>query len=252
MSPKPPLLAGSSRTGAAGDDPSRPPGRSSKSASRSPIVRAASAAAVRCSSSSTDSRPAAQCVRRLTAAASRSPSEARTPAPLCVSWAAIAIHDRPLRGHGPARVGIAVPARTRPGANVAHVGSLAQRMVVTADAERRALERALHDGAQQRIAALNTTLALAGRRLDGTCDGDAAELVTQAGEEAKRCLEDLRDLARLIYPAVLAERGLGSALRDLAHRAAGFVEVVETPDARFPEPTELAAYLVASEALSNL
>ncbi len=125
-------------------------------------------------------------------------------------------------------------------------------MVVTADAELRALERALHDGAQQRIAALNTTLALAGRRLDGTCDGDAAELVTQAGEEAKRCLEDLRDLARLIYPAVLAERGLGSALRDLAHRAAGFVEVVETPDARFPEPTELAAYLVASEALSNL
>lgn len=125
-------------------------------------------------------------------------------------------------------------------------------MVVTADAERRALERALHDGAQQRIAALNATLALAGRRLDGTCNGDAAELVTQAGEEAKRCLEDLRALARLIYPTVLTERGLASALNDLAHRSRGFVEVVEAPEGRFPEPTELAVYLVAAEALSTL
>jgi signal transduction histidine kinase len=125
-------------------------------------------------------------------------------------------------------------------------------MVVTADAERRALERALHDGAQQRIAALNTTLVLAERRLNGTCPGNAVELLTQASEEAKRCLEDLRDLARLIYPAVLAERGLASALTDLAHRSPGFVEVVETPEARFAEPVELAAYLVASEALSSL
>ncbi|HET8673349.1 MAG TPA: hypothetical protein VFL87_06930, partial [Thermoleophilaceae bacterium] len=100
--------------------------------------------------------------------------------------------------------------------------------------------------------ALNTTLALAGRRLDGSCPGDAAELVSQAGEEAKRCLEDLRDFARLIYPAVLSKRGLASALNDLAHRSPGFVEVAETPEARFSEPVELAAYLVASAALSNL
>jgi signal transduction histidine kinase len=124
-------------------------------------------------------------------------------------------------------------------------------MVATADAERRALERALHDGAQQRLAALNTTLALAGRRLEGG-DGDAAALVAQASEEARRCLEDLRDLARDIYPAVLAERGLAPALGDLARRCAGLVEITSAPDGRLPEPVELAAYLVAASALANL
>jgi signal transduction histidine kinase len=124
-------------------------------------------------------------------------------------------------------------------------------MLATADAERRALERALHDGAQQRIAALNTTLALAGRRLESG-DGDAAALVAQASEEARRCLEDLRDLAREIYPAVLAERGLGPALSDLARRSPALVEITRAPDGRFPEPVELAAYLVAASALANL
>lgn len=124
-------------------------------------------------------------------------------------------------------------------------------MLVTADEERRALERALHDGAQQRLAALHTTLALAGRRLVGG-DGETAALVAQASEEARRCLEDLRDLAREIYPTVLTERGLGPALSDLARRSSGFVEISKAPDARFPEPVELAAYLVAAGALANL
>jgi signal transduction histidine kinase len=123
-------------------------------------------------------------------------------------------------------------------------------MVVSADAERRRLERMLHDGAQQRLAAVNTTLALAERRLEAG-EQDALELVREAAAEVKRCLEDLRDLAREIYPAVLAERGLGAALNDLARRAPGFVDVGAAPDARLPEQVEIAAYLVASEALAG-
>jgi signal transduction histidine kinase len=65
-------------------------------------------------------------------------------------------------------------------------------------------------------------------------------------------VEDLRDLARNIYPTVLAERGLASALNDLARRARGPVDVEAAPDARLPEVAELAAYLVVSEALAGL
>jgi signal transduction histidine kinase len=131
------------------------------------------------------------------------------------------------------------------------MGTDARRMVVTADTERRRLERMLHDGAQQRLAAVTTTLALAQRRLAAGEDG-ALELVQEASDEAQRCLEDLRDLAREIYPAVLAERGLGGAFGDLARRAPGFVEIRAAPAERLPEPVEIAAYLVASEALARL
>ena len=129
------------------------------------------------------------------------------------------------------------------------MGNLARQVLANADAERRRLERALHDGAQQRFVAVTTTLALARRRLDAGDEG-AIELLDQASAEAQRCLEDLRELARDIYPAVLAERGLASALNDLARRAPVPVDV-EAPDERFPEPAELAAYLVAARALEQ-
>ncbi|HEX4759349.1 MAG TPA: histidine kinase [Thermoleophilaceae bacterium] len=130
------------------------------------------------------------------------------------------------------------------------MGSLARRVVVSSDAERRRLERALHDRAQQRLAALNTTLALARRRVEAGEEG-AAELLEQAGEEARLCLEDLRDLARDIFPAVLSERGLASALSDLARRAEVPVEVEAAPEERFPEEVELTAYLLVSQALAG-
>lgn len=131
------------------------------------------------------------------------------------------------------------------------MGSLARRLVDTTDAERRRLERALHDGAQQRLVALTATLALAQRRLEAGEEG-GAELLEQAGAEAKLCLDDLRDLAREIYPAVLVERGLASALNDLARRAASPVEVIDAPEPRLPEAVEVTAYLVASSALADL
>jgi signal transduction histidine kinase len=127
------------------------------------------------------------------------------------------------------------------------MGSLARRLLVSSDVERKRLERALHDGAQQRLVAATTTLGLALRRLEAGEEG-AAELVTEASEELRRCSEDLRDLARDIYPAVLAERGLSSALGDLAHRAPGVVDI-DVVEERFPEPVELAVYLVVSEVL---
>ncbi len=131
------------------------------------------------------------------------------------------------------------------------MGNLARQVQANADDERRRLERTLHDGAQQRFVAVTTTLALARRRLDAGEDG-ALDLLDQATEEAQRCLEDLRDLARDIYPAVLAERGLASALNDLARRAEAPVEVTAAPEDRLPEPTELAAYLVAVAAIEHV
>ncbi|HEY7632426.1 MAG TPA: histidine kinase [Thermoleophilaceae bacterium] len=131
------------------------------------------------------------------------------------------------------------------------MGSLARRVLVTSDAERKRLERELHDGAQQRLVAATTTLGLAQRRL---ADGEpgAQELVDEATMELKRCVEDLRDLARDIYPAVLAERGLGSALHDLVRRAPGTVELTGESEESLPEPVAVTAYLLLDEVLAGL
>jgi signal transduction histidine kinase len=130
------------------------------------------------------------------------------------------------------------------------MGSLARRVLVTTDVARKRLERSLHDGAQQRLVAATTTLGLALRRLEHAEDG-AAELVEEASAELAHCIEDLRDLARAIYPTVLSERGLPGALNDLARRAAGVVEIEAVPEERLPEAVELTAYLVVSEALAG-
>jgi signal transduction histidine kinase len=131
------------------------------------------------------------------------------------------------------------------------MGSLARRVLVTSDAERKRLERALHDGVQQRLVAATTTLGLAVKRLEAGEEG-AVELAGEASAELARCLEDLRDLAREIYPAVLAERGLESALNDMARRAPVPVEVTAAPTQRLPEAVEIAAYRVVHEALDSV
>jgi len=123
-------------------------------------------------------------------------------------------------------------------------------VLVASDAERKRLERALHDGAQQRLVAATTTLGLALRRLEAGEEG-AAELVEEASAELGRCLEDLRDLARDIYPAVLAERGLASALPDLARRSAEVVEL-DVVEERFPEAVELAVYFVVDGVMGGV
>jgi signal transduction histidine kinase len=124
------------------------------------------------------------------------------------------------------------------------------RIIEAADAERRRIERDLHDGAQQRLVALALTLRMAEKR---SSEGhDASELVRQAGDEAGLALKELRDLARGIHPAILTNRGLPAALDDLAGRASVPVEVVQAPAERLPDQVEAAAYFVVSECLANV
>jgi signal transduction histidine kinase len=125
------------------------------------------------------------------------------------------------------------------------------RIIEAADAERRRIERDLHDGAQQRLVALALTLRMAEKR---SADGhaDASELVRQAGDEAALALKELRDLARGIHPAILTNRGLPAALDDLAGRASVPVDVVAAPTERLPEQVEATAYFVVSECLANI
>lgn len=136
-------------------------------------------------------------------------------------------------------------------AQVSELQGAPSRIIAAADDERRRIERDLHDGAQQRLVALALNLRMAEQR---TLDGDpsAIELVRQAGEEANLALEELRDLARGIHPAILTNRGLPAALQDLASRATVPVEVVATPDERLPAAVEAAAYFVVSECLANV
>ncbi len=125
------------------------------------------------------------------------------------------------------------------------------RMVAVGMAERRRLERDLHDGAQQRLVSLALDLRLARRSVRE--DPEQAErLLEGAGEELELALAELRELARGIHPAVLSDRGLDPAVEALASRAPLPVEVSERVGDRLPEPIELAAYFVVSEALTNV
>ena len=136
-------------------------------------------------------------------------------------------------------------------AQVTELQDARSRIIAAADAERRRIERDLHDGAQQRLVALALNLRMAEQRA-ASGDPSAAELVRQAGEEANLALKELRDLARGIHPAILTNRGLPAALEDLASRATIPVEVVATPDEPLADPVEAAAYFVVSECLANI
>jgi signal transduction histidine kinase len=125
------------------------------------------------------------------------------------------------------------------------------RIIEAADAERRRIERDLHDGAQQRLVALSLNLRMAEKR---AAEGDpaAAELVRSAGEEAGLALKELRDLARGIHPAILTNRGLAAALEDLATRSSVPVELVAVPPQPLPDPVESTVYFLVSESLANV
>jgi signal transduction histidine kinase len=126
-----------------------------------------------------------------------------------------------------------------------------ERMLRIGLEERRRLERDLHDGAQQRLVSMALSIRMARARLNE--DPLAADqLLATAGKELSSALEELRELARGIHPAVLTDRGLGTALETLANRAPVPVELAELPDERLPEAVELAAYFVVAEALTNV
>ena len=124
------------------------------------------------------------------------------------------------------------------------------RIVQAADDARRVLERNLHDGAQQRLVALSLSLRLAQTRIAG--DPDTAETILEdARDELALAIEDLRELARGIHPAVLTDRGLEAAITTLATRSPVPVEV-SVPAERLPRAVEAAAYYVVAEALTNV
>jgi signal transduction histidine kinase len=125
------------------------------------------------------------------------------------------------------------------------------RLVTAGDEARRKLERNLHDGAQQRLVTLSLALRLAQSKVRD--DPDAAEqALAAASDELARALEELRELARGIHPAVLSDRGLGAALEALATRSPVPVDLDELPDERLPHPVEVAGFYVVSEALANV
>jgi PAS domain S-box-containing protein len=125
------------------------------------------------------------------------------------------------------------------------------RIVNAGDEARRRLERNLHDGAQQRLVSLSLSLRLAQSLFQR--DPEAAdEILVAAGEELSQALEELRELARGIHPAILTDRGLRPALEALATRAPLPVELEDVPDQPLPAPIEAAAYYVVAEALTNV
>ena len=126
-----------------------------------------------------------------------------------------------------------------------------RRGVEAALEERRRLERNLHDGAQQRLVAMALKLRMARSRVADQ-DPQAEQLLVSAAAELDAALEELRELARGIHPAVLSDRGLDAALEALAHRSPIPVELEATPGERLPEAVEAAAYFVVAEALTNV
>jgi signal transduction histidine kinase len=137
-----------------------------------------------------------------------------------------------------------------PSARVVELTRSRARLVDAFEAERRRIERDLHDGAQQRLVALTMTLGLA--RLDAPPGGPLAEQLAKAHEEAGAALAELRELIHGIHPKVLADYGLGAAVADAADRSPVPVDLDFELPGRFPQPVESAAYFVVCEALANV
>ena len=126
-----------------------------------------------------------------------------------------------------------------------------QRLVAAQDEERRKLERNIHDGAQQQLVALQVKQRLAGQ-LAAREPEKAQALLDQLQEETQAALEDLRDLARGIYPPLLADRGLAAALESQARKAPIPVRLEAAVVDRYPQDIEATVYFCALEALQNV
>ena len=131
---------------------------------------------------------------------------------------------------------------------LAEVRASRARIVAAADAERRRIERNLHDGAQQRLVTLSLALGLAASR------GDAAgsDALSRAQDDVEEAIAELRVLARGIHPTLLREDGLEEAVEALARRAPIPVTVEGSLAGRLPDRVELTAYFLVAEALTNV
>jgi PAS domain S-box-containing protein len=132
----------------------------------------------------------------------------------------------------------------------AELAASRRRIVAASDETRRRIERDLHDGTQQQL----VSLGLAVRAAEANVPLDRRDLRAELSRVATAlaaAVEDLREISRGIHPAVLSAGGVGPALRTLARRSPIPVELDVTTDGRLPQPIEVAAYFVASEALAN-
>lgn len=125
------------------------------------------------------------------------------------------------------------------------------RIVEAGDAERKRVERDLHDGAQQRLVSLALALRLASSKLDGAEDAGVRLSLGQASDDARAALSELRELARGIHPQILTSAGLAAAVESLADHSPIDVSVA-VDGARYPPAVERTAYYVVSEALANV
>ena len=135
-------------------------------------------------------------------------------------------------------------------ANLEELRGSRGRVIEAGQKERQRLERNLHDGAQQRLIALSLELGLLGERLGS--GSDARTGVDQARSEIALSLEELRDVARGLHPAVVSGHGLAVALESLAAGASVPVRLTVDLDGRLPERVEVAAYYVVCESLANI
>ncbi len=148
------------------------------------------------------------------------------------------------------------PREEDPGGQVLELTRSRARLADAFEAERRRIERDLHDGAQQQLVALTMTLGLAAHELreragDGDAGAGALALVDRARGEARQALEQLRGLVRGIHPQVLTDHGLAAAVAEVALRHPVPVEVDLDLPGRLPGPVETTAYFTVTEALTN-
>ncbi|GAA1892851.1 sensor histidine kinase [Streptomyces durmitorensis] len=160
----------------------------------------------------------------------------------------------PLGAYATARAALArlllAPREAELTHQLAEVTRSRARLVDAFEAERRRIERDLHDGAQQRLVALTMTLGLA--RLDVTPGSPLAAQLATAHDEAGNVLTELRELIRGIHPQVLVDYGLAAAIEDAAERSPIPVDTDLDGLPRLPEPVESAGYFTTREALTNI
>ena len=165
-----------------------------------------------------------------------------------IAWSNTALHDEAGEVEFMVSSGLDITERKR---DEVELRASRARIVQAEDAERRRLERNLHDGAQQRLVALSLALRMAQAQVR-TKPEVAEGLLAASAEELSSALDELRELARGIHPAVLTDRGLPAALEALAGRAPTPVDIRIGLADRLPANIEAAAYYVVSEALANV
>jgi signal transduction histidine kinase len=188
------------------------------------------------------------------------PGPGRAVTPVADADGAVLVHDAGLE-HEPQLIRLTAAAasmalehsrlQAEVQAQLEQVRASRTRIVEAGDAERRRLERDLHDGAQQRLVTLSLALGMARDRA-AEADPELGSLIESASKEAREALTELRELARGIHPAVLTETGLTGAIQALAERSPVATTITAVPDGRFPAAIEATAYFVVSEALANV